>query len=145
MKKICRDPALLARTETYRIWTRDRVRFADMDMFGHCNNKAFATFFEEGRVAFAAASGMSLDPGALGRAMIRNSISYRAEMHLGDEVRIGVALLEIGRGFITLGSAIFRGDTCTATEEAVLAFFDRDTKRMCAIPPDVRQQLEAFL
>jgi len=116
-----------------------------MDMFGHCNNKAFATFFEEGRIAFAEACGMALDPGEMGRAMIRNSISYRAEMFLGDEVRIGVALLEMGRGFITLGSALFCGDVCTATEEAVLAFFDRSTKRMCPLPASLRAKLESML
>src|SRR5919112_664081 len=34
----------------YRHWIEDRVRFADLDPLGHCNNAAIGGFFEAPRV-----------------------------------------------------------------------------------------------
>jgi len=145
MAELPHDPAGLADAARYRIRAEDHVRFADIDMFGHCNNKSFAAFFEEARVVLSEKAGLPMDEGDLGRAMVRNTINYLAEMRLGDQVRIGVRVLRLGRSSITIGSAIFRGDECTATEEAVLVLFNRATKQPVEIPGDMRRNLETFL
>ena len=35
---------------SYSFWATEHVRFADLDMLGHVNNKAYATYFEPARV-----------------------------------------------------------------------------------------------
>jgi hypothetical protein len=37
----------------YAFWTRDTVRFSDIDRYRHINNVAVATYCETGRVEFA--------------------------------------------------------------------------------------------
>src|SRR6185312_12888906 len=47
----------------YRHWIEDRVRFADLDPLGHCNNAAIGGFFESSRVALFADAGYSAGGG----------------------------------------------------------------------------------
>ena len=139
------DPSALMDAARYRVFAEDHVRFADIDMFGHCNNKSFAAFFEEGRVALSLKAGLPLGQGKMGRAMVRNTINYISEMRLGDRVRIGIRVLKLGRSSITLGSAIFRGEECVGTEESVIVLFDRASKKSMEIPEGLRKALEGCM
>ena len=40
---------------SYTYWCEDKIRFADLDTYGHLNNVAYATFAESGRVDFLSA------------------------------------------------------------------------------------------
>lgn len=44
------DSDLLNRS-IYRIWTKDIVRYSDLDPNGHVNNGAINQYFEDGRIA----------------------------------------------------------------------------------------------
>jgi hypothetical protein len=51
------DASIVARCRTdrsaYAFWTRDTVRFSDIDRYRHINNVAVATYCETGVVEFA--------------------------------------------------------------------------------------------
>jgi acyl-CoA thioester hydrolase len=64
----------------YRHWIEDRVRFADLDPLGHCNNAAIGGFFESSRIALFADAGHPVSGGALSIPIVRVEIDFRHEI-----------------------------------------------------------------
>jgi len=75
----------------------DRVRFADLDPVGHCNNAAIGGFFESSRVALFTAVGQPVSGGNLSIPVVRVEIDFRQEILYGARVRVGARILRIGR------------------------------------------------
>jgi acyl-CoA thioester hydrolase len=107
----------------YRFWAAEHVRFADLDMLGHVNNKAYATYYETARVAYMAAKGLK-DGLSIGMALVRLEIDYRKEIRFPATLRLGVRLLRLGRSSISVACAIFDGDVCASTSLAIVVRFD---------------------
>jgi acyl-CoA thioester hydrolase len=121
------DPA------AYKFWTTEHVRFADLDMLGHVNNKAFFTFAESGRVAFLSQSKMWM-PGAVRQNVIRKAeLEYLRELHYPAEVRVGLRVLKLGSTSFTLGIGMFSGEHCVATAQTVLVRIDTQTRAPVAL------------
>jgi len=64
----------------YHHWIGDRVRFADLDPLGHCNNAAIGGFFESSRIALFADAGHPVSGGALSIPIVRVEIDFRHEI-----------------------------------------------------------------
>jgi acyl-CoA thioester hydrolase len=127
----------------YRHWIEDRVRFADLDPLGHCNNAAIGGFFESSRVALFADAGYSAGGGALSIPIVRIEIDFRRELHYGTRVRVGARVLRFGRTSFTLAGAVFEGEQCAATAQVVAVLFDLAERRPLPLPDDLRQALAA--
>ncbi|WP_207460370.1 thioesterase family protein [Azospirillum sp. SYSU D00513] len=130
--------------EGYRFWVDEHVRFADLDPLGHVNNNAIGVYFEQARVVLLTA-GLGLRRESPWTVVIaRSLIEYKAELHYPAEVRIGARVLRAGNSSLTLGSAIFQGDRCIATQEAVLVIVDKAAHRPTPIPDAVRPVLDRY-
>jgi acyl-CoA thioester hydrolase len=133
------DPA------AYKFWTTEHVRFADLDMLGHVNNKAFFTFAESGRVAFLSQSKMWM-PGAARQNVIRKAeLEYLRELHYPAEVRVGLRVLKLGSTSFTLGIGMFSGEHCVATAQTVLVRIDAQTRAPVALINEERAALLPYL
>jgi acyl-CoA thioester hydrolase len=128
----------------YRHWIEDRVRFADLDPLGHCNNAAIGGFFESSRVALFADAGYSAGGGALSIPIVRIEIDFRRELHYGVRVRVGARVLRFGRTSFTLAGAVFEAEHCAATAQVVAVLFDLRQRRSVELTDDLRQALEAY-
>ncbi|QQP89745.1 acyl-CoA thioesterase [Skermanella sp. TT6] len=126
---------------SYRYWIDETVRFADLDPVGHVNNAAISTYFESARVALFHDSGNSPVSGPRSVVIARLTIDFRAELHYPDRIRIGLRVTRFGRSSLTLAGAVFRGDTCIATSEAICVIIDVAERRSVEIPADVRTRL----
>ena len=129
---------------SYRFWATEHVRFADLDMLSHVNNKAYATYFETARTDFMMACGLS-DGFRVGVAMVRLEIDYRKEIRFPATLRLGVRLLRLGNSSLTLACAIFDGDICASTSQSTAVRFDAETRRSKPLTPEERQALESYL
>ncbi len=109
------DSNFLADPGTFRLWTRDVLRFADTDRLGHVNNAAFATFCESGRVAFIWDPDAPLAQPGRAFVIVRLVIDFRAELHWPGAVDIGSTVLRIGNRSFTLG----RGRAGAVLEQAL--------------------------
>jgi acyl-CoA thioester hydrolase len=130
--------------ESYNFWTAEHVRFADLDMLGHVNNKAYATYFETARVAAMMKCKLS-EGTAVGMAMVRLEIDYRKEIRFPAELRLGVRLRKIGKSSLALACAIFDGETCASTSYSVAVRFDPKTRASKAITDEERRLIETYL
>ncbi len=133
------DPAVFA------FWTRDTVRFSDMDRYRHVNNVATATYCETGRVEFAE----TLMPGSTsgvgaGWVILRLTVNFLAQAHYPGFVKIGTRVDRVGRSSCTVGQGLFKDGVCFATSEAVLVWLDLDVGgRPEPIPDDLRARMLA--
>ena len=101
---------------SYRIWTRDTVRYVDLDPNMHVNNGAIGAYLEDGRVRFRDEQLRPLCPDVeilRGFVLARCLVEYHAPMHFPGEVDIGTTVLRIGNTSYTLGQgAILRSCLC---------------------------------
>ncbi len=124
-------------------WTRDTVRFSDMDRYRHINNVATATYCETGRVEFAE----SLMPGSTsgkdtGWVILRLTVNFLAQAHYPGDVEIGTRVDRVGRSSCDIGQGLFKDGVCFATSEAVLVWLDlKDGGRPVPIPDDLRARM----
>ena len=126
---------------SYRCWVAEHVRFADLDLLGHVNNKAFLTYAESGRVGFLTETAMWVPGAARQNVVARVEIDYRQELHFPAEVRVGVRVLEIGRSSFRLGLGIFSHKGCVATVTAVMVRIDAQTRAATALTEEERARL----
>ncbi len=141
------EPPGVAATDraAYRFWVDERVRFADLDLLGHVNNKAFTTYAESGRAAFLRDTAMGV-PGDRRQSIIaRLEIDYLRELHYPAELRIGVRVIALGRSSFTLGLGIFTGAVCVATAVTVLVRIDAQTRAAVALDAEERARLQPYL
>lgn len=134
----------LAEVGTYRFWVNEHVRFQDLDPVGHANNNAIGVYLESARVAFLTMIGLK-EKGATGNVLAHISIDFRGELHYGDEIKVGLRVMRIGRTSTTFGSAIFCKEQCAATSVAVMVLIDTATRRPSAVPQATRERLSAYL
>ncbi|WP_377808537.1 thioesterase family protein [Azospirillum sp. A29] len=131
----------LTSPDLYRFWWEERVRFNDLDAVGHVNNNALGVYFEQARVAMIHQVGGFTDEVPWTVVLARSLIEYKAELLYPNTVRIGARTLRLGTSSITLGCAIFLGDRCIATQEAVAVIVDKAAHRPTPIPEPLRVKL----
>src|SRR4051794_37530619 len=128
----------------YRHWIEDRVRFADLDPLGHCNNAAINGFFESSRVALFTEMGHPISGGASASPVVGIELDFRRELVSGACVRVGARALKVGRTSLTLAGAVFDGERCAATAQVVAVLFGLAQRRSVEIPDDLRDVLSAY-
>ncbi len=135
------DVDLSARA-SYRVWTRDTIRYSDLDPNDHVNNGAINAYFEDGRVRFRNQHLAHLGAGVLsGFVLVKYTIEYRAMLHFPGEVDVGTTVIRIGGSSYTLGQGVFRDDECIATAEVVTVRLDAATGRASRLDEAFKQAL----
>lgn len=137
----------IAATEeaAYRFWANEHVRFADLDMLGHVNNKAFFTFAESGRVAFLSQSKLWIPNAARQNVIRKAELEYLRELHYPAEVKIGLRVLKLGTTSFTLGIGMFSGGHCVATAATVLVRIDTRSRAPVTLNDEERGLLQPYL
>jgi acyl-CoA thioester hydrolase len=130
--------------DSYNYWATEHVRFADLDMLGHVNNKAYATYYETARVSYMSARGLR-DGGVAAMALVRLELDYRKEIRFPATLRLGVKLQRLGRSSITLACAIFDGEVCASTSLGIVVRFDLEARASKPFTDTERGALEADL
>ena len=133
------DPA------AYAFFTREKVRFSDVDRYRHINNVATATYCETGRVEFAEflSPGSTSGDGA-GWVIVKLSVTFLAQAHFPGDVIVGSRVEHIGRTSCRIGQGLFKDDVCFATADAVLVWVDMDDGgKPTPLPAELVQNLRA--
>jgi acyl-CoA thioester hydrolase len=128
---------------SYNFWAVEHVRFADLDMLGHVNNKAYATYYETARISFMTACGLQ-DSAHTGMALVRLELDYRHEIRYPATLKLGVKLTRLGNASLTLACAIFDGEVCASTSVAIAVRFDAKARASKPFTPEERQVLESY-
>ncbi len=117
-----------------------QMRFADTDALGHVNNAVYATYAELGRVEFVRF--LSLPPG--GFILARLAIDYRAQVRLGQRVRVETWVERIGNSSVTMRQIVHADDEPAAEIEAVVVWFEYGSNRPVPLPEEARRAFAEF-
>ena len=94
----------------------EKVRYGDLDPFGHLNNTVFFQFFEQTRLAYMTRLGLY---GANGRGsqnviLAETSCRFVAEGHYDDRVTCGARVLHLGNRSLEMEHRLERGGALMA-------------------------------
>lgn len=130
--------------KAYAFWTRDIVRFSDVDRYRHVNNVAVATYCETGRVEFAEALWSGSTAGeSVGWVIVKLTVNFLSQAHYPGTVEIGTRVERVGRTSCVFGQGLFKDDVCFATSEAVLVWADLADGRSAPFPEALAECLRA--
>ncbi|MHA6261950.1 acyl-CoA thioesterase [Arenibacterium sp. CAU 1754] len=121
----------------------DKVRYAELDVNNHVNNKAYVAWFESLRVSYF---DLFLDPHYPGtqrpRTVVHSlNVRFIREM-LRDESYIATARISAFRNSsFTMEQQLWSGGQLRATANVVMVMLERDRSGRAALPDDVRQCL----
>ncbi len=109
---------------------RIRIRWRDMDAYGHVNNGVYLTYLEECRDAWAQELLGSVE-GSWDFVLAHIGIDYRSQLTQSDgEVIVRCRLASIGRSSVRTREEIVKADgTIAAEAEAVVVPRDPDAGR----------------
>jgi acyl-CoA thioester hydrolase len=135
----------LTSRDTYRYWTRDVVRFQDLDRVGHVNNIAFAVYCETGRVEFLEhVMPGSVSGHGVGWVIVKLTVDFRAQAHYPGGVEIGTHVLKIGRSSCILGTGLFKDGVCFGTAESVCVYTDIKASKGVALSDEHKAALQVY-
>ena len=118
--------------DNFRFTIPYTVRVADVNYGGHVANSAVLNFFQDARIAYlkhlGSYSEMSIG-GGCGIILPEAHVRYLSEMFMGDELIIGVKVIEIGRTSFRMAYRVERDGKVTAEGETVLVCYDYTARK----------------
>lgn len=124
------------------------VQWGDQDAFGHVNNVVYFRWYESARIAYFEQSGIRplLDQQSLGPILARIACDYHRQLTFPDTIDIGARITRLGSKSITMEHAIVSRaqNALIARSDSVIVIFHYGEQASCAIPADVRDQIERF-
>ena len=126
--------------------TRIRIRWRDMDAYGHVNNAVYLNYLEEARDAFVQKVLGSVTS-TWGFVLARVAIDYRVELTQDDgEVLVSCRLDSIGRASLNTREEVAKVDgTVSAEAQSVVVARDPSTGMSRPLTGDERAALEREL
>jgi acyl-CoA thioester hydrolase len=117
-----------------------QLRFADIDMLGHVNNVAYASYVEMARVEFL----RSLGERVTSIIVAHLALDYRRPVHEGRALAVDTWVEKIGRTSVTLRQVVW-ADADRATDvRSVLVFYDYERGAPMEVPAAMRVALEQY-
>ncbi|MGZ5212502.1 MAG: acyl-CoA thioesterase [Actinomycetota bacterium] len=125
---------------------RIRIRWRDMDAYGHVNNGVYLTYLEECRDAWAQQLLGSVD-GSWDFVLAHVGIDYRNQLtQMDGEILVRCRLASFGRSSVRTREEIVKADgTIAAEAEAVVVPRDPDADRSRPLTEPERALLQAEL
>ena len=131
---------------SFTYWCEDKIRFADLDTYGHLNNVAYATFAESGRVDFLSEVVQgSLDGKGEGWVIAKLTVNFLASAYYPGTVKIGNVIRRIGNSSLVVEQGLFVNDKCFGTCESVLVWADSKNEVSRPMPEKVRAILQKYV
>ena len=121
----------------------ERVRYRDLDAFGHVNNAVYLTYLEEARNAFLAHLGLVRRVADIRMILARTEIDFRSPLRLGEEVEIGVRPGRLGNKSFDLEYELRAGDRVVAAAKVVLVTYDYERSAPIPVPDEWRERMAA--
>jgi acyl-CoA thioester hydrolase len=123
-----------------------RVRFSDVDIYGHVNNVKYFEYYQEARLSFMTELGRGDDGGRFGLVVARLDVDYkRPIMFRSEPYLVESWVTRIGESSFGLAAEIKDGEVVLSKAEAVMVTFDLGSQRSRALSPVEREQLSSVL
>ncbi|GAB2748764.1 acyl-CoA thioesterase [Nocardioides pakistanensis] len=124
-----------------------RVRFSDVDVYGHVNNVKYFEYFQEARLAFFMGLGRGEDEDhGFAVVVARVDVDYKRPILFRSEpYPIESWISRVGNSSFVISAEIKDGDTVLSRADATLVTFDVKTQRARPMGEAERERLLAVL
>lgn len=124
------------------------VRYADTDAQGHVFFANLLTYFDEGLTGYLTAIGCDYaglhERDGVDFVYAESVCRYRDRTRFGDDVRVRVQVVHLGRTSMKSRVQALRGETVLAEGHLVSVCVDAKTLEKAPLPDRFRQAVEAF-
>jgi thioesterase-3 len=119
---------------TPRIFTYPTIiKEVDLDLFGHMNNAAYLSLFEEARWDLITKNGYGLQKirdTQIGPTILEINIRFMRELHARDEIIVETQLIEQNKKIGRIRQRILRGGVECCVAEFVIALFSLKERKI---------------
>jgi acyl-CoA thioester hydrolase len=124
-----------------------RVRWSDVDSYGHVNNVKYFEYFQEARIAFLShLTHSGADEADRGVVVARIDVDYRRPILFRTEpFEILTWVVRVGTSSYDLEAEIRDGDEVLSKARAVIVAFDQSTQRSRPLNDNERKLLSELL
>jgi acyl-CoA thioester hydrolase len=124
-----------------------RVRWSDVDSYGHVNNVKYFEYFQEARISFLSGLADGLPAGEAGGVVVaRIDVDYRRPILFRTEpFEIRTWVSRVGRSSYDLDAEIRDGDEVLSRAHTVVVAFDAEQQRSRPLSDHERARLEELL
>ena len=128
---------------SYKKWSKETLRYSDLDPVGHVNNNAYGQLVENARTLLfddaQKISGLGDNELKTKDWVIRRlEFDFLQELRYPGEVDVGIAITRFGNSSMILHHGVFTKDYCAATAMGVSVYFDLGQRVSATIPSDMK-------
>jgi len=121
-----------------------------LDHMDHMNVQWYTSKFDEGTWHLFSAVGITsnyIRQNNRGMAAVEQTIKYKAEAMSGDLLVVKSQFLEIKDKVVRFLHTMYNAETGkeVATAELIAVHLDRNARKACPIPEDIKQQCQALI
>ena len=132
---------------SYKKWSREILRYSDLDPVGHVNNNAYGQLVENARtLLFDDAQKISgLNSKELQNkdwVIRRLEFDFLKELRYPGEVSVGIAVTRFGNSSMIVHHGVFSKDYCAATAMGVSVYFDLSKRASTTIPRAIKEAMK---
>ena len=137
--------------ESFPVITREKVRWRDLDSYGHINNGVYFSYFEQGRISYFSKIPELLrvlekKEGASPYVLIllKTSADFKSQGFLNDKLVIATKVEKVKRSFIYTVYSIYNEDTTKliAKGSAVLLLIKAESLKPVSITKEIIERIE---
>ncbi|MBD3289359.1 thioesterase [candidate division KSB1 bacterium] len=134
--------------DDFKFFTEIEVRVSDLNYGGHVGNDRYLSFFQDARIRYLNRFGYSeLSVGEnIGLIMSESHVVYKAQAFLGDVLKIGVRVSNMGSIKFDMEYLIVRDkdDTMIASGSTRMVGYDYAKMKVSKIPVDFYDRIRNF-
>jgi acyl-CoA thioester hydrolase len=132
---------------SYKKWSKEILRYSDLDPVGHVNNNAYGQLVENARTLLfddaQKISGLGDQELQTKDWVIRRlEFDFLQELRYPGEIDVGIAVTRFGNSSMILHHGVFAKDYCAATAMGVSVYFDLIQRASATIPSDMKIAME---
>lgn len=134
--------------EDFRYIHPIETRWSDNDVYGHVNNVVYYSYFDTAVNAYLIAEcGLDIHAGRVIGLVVETGCRYYSALSYPEKLCVGVRVEHLGNSSVIYETAIFReGESqASASGRFVHVYVDRESRRPCPLPDDMRAGLKAIL
>lgn len=131
--------------EKFKVLTKIKVRFGDLDALQHLNAPKYFSYLEEGRLQlFRELSGkLSLED--IDFIVARLEGDFISPIHLDDEVVLGTGITKIGNTSVSIYQELYANGKLCFKGKSVIVFYDFEKKIKKKVPKVVVKNAKDYI
>ena len=132
---------------SYKKWSKEILRYSDLDPVGHVNNNAYGQLVENARTLLfddaQKISGLNNKELQTKDWVIRRlEFDFLKELRYPGEVDVGIAVTRFGNSSMIVYHGVFSKDYCAATAMGVSVYFDLSKRASTTIPRAIKEAMK---